>query len=167
MADNAQELFEHELKDVYDAEHKIVKALAKMSKEVEDEKLAQGFEQHRQQTEGQIERLEQVFELIDTRPQREPCAGIDGLIREYTKFVREEKPEGPVLNVFAASAAKKVEHYEIASYKGLIELAQQLDETDAVELLQLNLREEEQTLTKLERVGKQLGQQLATASEEA
>ncbi|MFN2431571.1 MAG: ferritin-like domain-containing protein [Gemmatimonadota bacterium] len=166
MAENAQELFEHELKDIYDAEHKLVKALAKMAKDVEDEKLSQGFEQHRQVTEGQIERLEQVFELLDTRAERQPCAGIDGLIREYTKFVREEKPEGPVLDVFATGAAKKVEHYEIVAYKGLIELAEQLDLSEAAELLQQSLREEEQTAQKLERIGKQLGQQLATASAE-
>ena len=165
MADNAQELFEHELKDIYDAEHKLVKALAKMAKDVEDEKLSQAFEEHRDVTQGQVERLEEVFELLDVRAQRQPCAGIDGLIREYTKFVREEKPEGPVLDVFATGAAKKVEHYEIQAYKGLIELAQQLELPDAVELLQQSLREEEQTAQKLERMSKQLGRQLAEVSE--
>lgn len=132
-----------------------------MAKEVEDEKLSRGLDQHRQTTEGQIERLEQIFEILDLEPKRHPCAGIDGLIREYSKFIREEKPEGPLLDVFAASAAKKVEHYEIVAYKGMIELAKQLEMREAVNLLQQTLREEEQTAQRLERVSKQLGQQLA------
>jgi ferritin-like metal-binding protein YciE len=166
MAETAQELFEHELKDIYDAEHKLVKALTRMAKDVEDEKLSQGFEQHREATERQAQRLEQVFELLDSKPQRQPCAGIDGLIKEYSKFMREQKPEGPVADVFAATAAQKVEHYEIVTYKSLIDLAGQLDLSQAVELLQQNLHEEQETARKLERMGKQLGQQLALASTE-
>jgi ferritin-like metal-binding protein YciE len=160
MADTAHELFEHELKDIYDAEHKLVKALERMAKKTENEKLAQGFEQHRQVTEGQVERLKQVFDLIEKRPQRQPCAGIDGLIREYTKFVREEKPEAPVHDLFAAGAAEKVEHYEIVAYKSLIELANQLEMEDAAELLNETLREEEETAKKLERMSRQLGREL-------
>ena len=160
MADTAHELFEHELKDIYDAEHKLVKALERMAKKTENEKLAQGFEQHRQVTEGQVERLKQVFDLIEKRPQRQPCAGIDGLIREYTKFVREEKPEAAVHDLFAAGAAEKVEHYEIVAYKGLIELANQLEMEDAAELLNVTLREEEETARKLERMSRQLGREL-------
>lgn len=166
MADNAEELFEHELKDIYDAEQKLVKALAKMAKQVEDEKLAAGFEEHRQATEGQIERLDQVFEIIGKRPARQPCAGIDGLIKEYTKFVREERPDPAVLNVFATGAAKKVEHYEIVAYKGLIELAQQLGHDDAVTLLEETLREEEETARRLEQISKKLGRELELVSQE-
>jgi ferritin-like metal-binding protein YciE len=166
MADNAQELFEHGLKDIYDAEHKLVRALAKMAKDVEDEKLSQGFEQHRKVTEGQVDRLEKVFELMDRRPSRQPCPGIDGLIKEYSKFVREEKPEPAVLNVFATEAAKKVEYYEIVSYRGLIELANQLGEGEAARLLQETLREEEQTAQQLERMSKQLGRELAAVTTE-
>ena len=160
MADTAHELFEHELKDIYDAEHKLVKALERMAKKTENEKLAQGFEQHRQVTEGQVERHKQVFDLIEKRPQRQPCAGIDGLIREYTKFVREEKPEAAVHDLFAAGAAEKVEHYEIVAYKVLIELANQLEMEDAAELLNETLREEEETARKLERMSRQLGREL-------
>ena len=161
MAETANDLFEHELKDIYDAEHKLVKALERMAKKTENEKLAKGFEQHRQVTEGQVERLERVFDLIDKRPRRQPCAGIDGLIREYTKFVREEKPDAPVHDLFAAGAAEKVEHYEIVAYKGLIDLANQLEMGEAAELLTETLREEEETAKKLERMSQQLGRELA------
>lgn len=163
MAQNARELFEHELKDMYDAEHKLVKALDNMAEDVQNEELSQGFKQHRQATEKQIQRLDQVFDICDIKPERQPCAGIDGLIKEYTKFVSDEKPEGPVLDVFATGAAKKVEHYEIVAYQGLIELAKQLDVQEAVRLLEQSLQEEEETAKKLEQIGQSLGKELATA----
>jgi ferritin-like metal-binding protein YciE len=166
MADNAQELFEHELKDIYDAEHKLVKALAKMSKDVENEDLSQGFEEHRKATEGHIKRLEKVFKLVEAAPRRQPCAGIDGLIKEYTKFVREEKPEAPVLDAFAAGAARKVEHYEMMAYEGLIELARQLGQEEAVELLGATLQEEEETDRKLQALSSELEEALVEASAE-
>ncbi len=166
MADNAQELFEHELKDIYDAEHKLVRALAKMSKDVENEDLSQGFEEHCKATQGHIERLERVFAIVEVAPRRQPCAGIDGLIKEYTKFVREEKPEGPVLDAFAAGAARKVEHYEMMAYEGLIDLARRLDLEEAVELLRETLQEEEETDQKLRALSSELEEALAEASAE-
>jgi ferritin-like metal-binding protein YciE len=164
MVENAQELLEHELKDIYDAEHKLVKALTKMAKDAADEKLSKGFLEHRQVTEGQIERLDGVFEILGKKPRRQPCPGIDGLIKEYSKFVREEAPDGPVLNAFATGAALKVEHYEIVAYKTLIGLAEQLNLPEAVSLLEQNLGEEEETAQKLERLSKKFGSALATAS---
>ena len=92
------------------------------------------------------------------KPQRHPCAGIDGLIEEYSTFVRDERPEASVLDVFASEAALKVEHYEIVAYKGLIELGRQLRLGDEVNLLRESLKEEEQTAQSLERLSKSLGQ---------
>jgi ferritin-like metal-binding protein YciE len=158
------ELLEHELKDMYDAETRLLDALDTMAGKVSDGQLEQGLEKHRGQTQGQIDRLERVFEAVGSNPQREECHGIVGLIEEFDTFVNEEDPSDDVLNVFATSAALKVEHYEIASYKSLIKLAHQAGMTEAVSLLEQNLNEELETARKLETMGIQLGRQLATAS---
>lgn len=150
MPKTAKELFEHELRDIYDAENKLVTALESMAKKCTDKKLVHGFTEHRKVTEGQIARLEQVFELVDRKPRREACKAINGLIEEFNSFVQDENPEPDVLNVVAATGASKVEHYEIGAYTSLIVLAKRLGLTDAVSLLQETLQEEEQTLAELE-----------------
>ena len=158
--DTARELFEHELRDVYDAEQKLVNALEKMSNDASEEQLASAFREHREVTRRQAERLERVFELIDRAPRREPCAGINGLIEEYRKF-NEEDPSPEVRDLFAAGAALKVEHYEIVSYKSLIKLATQLGLTEAVELFTESLREEEETAREAEQMTEILGKKLS------
>ncbi len=160
----AQELLEHGLKDMYDAEKRLVDALDTMASEVSDRQLAQGFEMHRKQTRGQIDRLEKVFKAVGSKPEREECHGIVGLVEEFETFVKEENPSDDVLNVFASSAALKVEHYEIASYKSLIKLAHQAGMTEVVALLEQNLNEELENARKLETMGIQLGRELATKS---
>jgi ferritin-like metal-binding protein YciE len=160
--DSGKDLLEHELKDMYDAENRLLDALDTMAGKVTDGQLAQGFKMHREQTQGQIERLEEVFAAIDSTPDREECHGIVGLIEEFDSFVKEEDPSEDVLNVFASSAALKVEHYEIASYKSLIKLAHQAGMSDAVSLLEQNLNEELANARKLETMGIQLGEQLAS-----
>jgi ferritin-like metal-binding protein YciE len=158
--ESGKDLFLHELKDIYDAENKLVNALETMSNKVENEQLAQSFEEHRKVTEGQVKRLEKVFELIDRAPAREKCDGINGLISEFSSFVKEEDPDPKVLNVFATGAAMKVEHYEIVSYKSLIKLADQLGLTEAAELFEASLREEMETAQELETMADKLGQEL-------
>jgi ferritin-like metal-binding protein YciE len=158
--DTAKDLFEHELRDVYDAEHKQVKALESMAGKVTNEELVKGFKQHQQETEGQIQRLEKVFELVDRAPRREACEGINGLISEFTGFVKDESPAEPVLNVFAAASAIKAEYYEINSYKSLIKLADLIGINGASELLEQNLREEIQTAELLETMSDKLGQEV-------
>ncbi len=160
MADTARELFEHELRDIYDAEHKLVRALESMAKKVTDDKLALGFQNHREETQEQIARLEQVFEIVGRSARRESCPGINGLIEEFTKFSNEENPSPEVLNVFATGAALKTEHYEICAYEGLIKLAKGLGLDDAVALLQENLQEEQATAQELEQLSVVLGDQL-------
>lgn len=151
------ELFQHELKDIYDAEHKLSRELGNMAKKAHDEQLAEGFIEHQQQTEGQIKRLEEVFGVLDKKPSREVCHGINGLLEEYKSFVKEEDPSPELLDVFSTGAALKVEHYEISSYNSLIKLAQQAGLTDAISLLQENLSEEQETAEKLETLSEQLG----------
>jgi ferritin-like metal-binding protein YciE len=150
MADTLDELFEHELRDLYDAEHKLVRALESMSKKTPDDMLAQGFRQHRDITKEQIKRLERVFEVLGKKPRREPCKGINGLVDEFTKFVKEEEPSDEVLNTFALGAGLKVEHYEIVAYESLLRIAGSIGLDDAIEPLQRNLIEERNTANELE-----------------
>ena len=160
MVDSGRELFEHELRDMYDAEMKLVNALETMSNKVANEELSRAFDEHREVTRAQAERLEQVFKLIDRAPRREPCKGINGLIEEFSSFV-EEDPSEQVLNVFATGAAQKVEHYEIVAYKSLIKLADTLGLSEAAELFEQNLREEQETAQQLETMSEKLGQELS------
>jgi ferritin-like metal-binding protein YciE len=145
--DNARELFEHELRDMYDAEEKLVRATETMAKKVTDETLSKAFQEHHEVTKGQVKRLEAVFKGIGREPRREKCPGINGLIEEFSEFVKED-PAAEVLDFFAIGAASKVEHYEIEAYKSLIALANQLG-VDATPLQQ-NLQEEQETAQKLE-----------------
>jgi len=161
VADTGRELFEHELRDIYDAEHKLINALEKMANDASDDQLTQAFTEHRQVTQQQVGRLEKVFELIDRAPRREPCAGINGLIEEYREFNKEENPSDEVRDVFATGAASKVEAYEICSYKSLIKLATQLGLNEAVTLFQESLREEEETLREVEQMSEILGKKLS------
>ena len=158
--ESGKDLFIHELKDIYDAENKLVNALEDMAKKVENPQLKQSFEEHREVTQQQVDRLEKVFPMVDRKPSREACKGINGLIEEFKEFVKEEEPSGEVLNVFATGAALKVEHYEIVSYRSLIKLADQLGLADAAAIFQQNLSEEEETATELETMSEKLGQEL-------
>jgi ferritin-like metal-binding protein YciE len=141
MVDTGHELFEHELRDIYDAEHKLVRALGAMAKKLSDQALIEGLEEHREVTQGQIKRLEEVFRLLDKKPRREPCRGINGLIDEFTKFAKEE-PSEEILNAFAVGAGLKVEQYEIVAYESLLRLAGRLGLTETIDLLAENLSEE-------------------------
>ncbi|HYG76161.1 MAG TPA: DUF892 family protein [Planctomycetota bacterium] len=163
--ESAHEMFIHELGDVRDAEMKLVSQLQKMAKKVSDETLRQLFEQHREETEGQIERLEQIYEELEEKPKRQPCKGMSGLIDEFQTFVKEEKPEDELLDVYACSAAIKVEHYEISSYESLISMAHKLGLEEAAKLLEQTLEEEKNTLQKLQEAGQELLAQLPVEEE--
>lgn len=148
--DTARELFEHELRDIYDAEEKLVRATETMANKATDEQLATSFKEHSEVTKGQVKRLESVFQSIGREPRREKCDGINGLIEEFSGFVKDENPSPEVLDFFAIGAATKVEHYEINAYKSLIALAGTIG-IDAGPLEQ-NLAEEVETANKLERM---------------
>ena len=142
------DLFLHELKDVYDAEHQLLKALPRMAKAATSTELQQAFEDHLAQTEQHVERLESVFESCGEEPERETCVGMKGLIAEGEKLLKAN-PEPDVLDAGLISAAQRVEHYEIAAYGTLIAWAGTAGIDGAAELLQTTLDEEKMADQKL------------------
>src|SRR5215204_1905821 len=138
------ELFHDTLKDIYYAEKKILVALPKMAKAAQNEDLSAAFDKHKTETEGQVSRLEQVFELIDEKPQGKKCAAIEGILEEGQEIMKEYKGS-PALDAGLVSAAQAVEHYEIARYGTLRTWAEELGLDDAAKLLQETLDEEEAT----------------------
>lgn len=146
-----EELFEHELKDMYSAENSLLDALEQMAGESADREIKKAFQQHRKETQGQIKRLEKVFKSLGQKPEAETCPGIEGLIKEKKLFMRE-KPSEELLEFYNIGAAQKAERYEITAYETLIEMADKLGMSDAVDLLEQNLQEEEATLNKLKAI---------------
>lgn len=145
--ESLQDMFLHELKDIYDAEKRLLRALPKMAKKATSEELQAAFEEHRSQTEGQIERLERIFESLDKPARGKKCMGMEGLIKEGDEMAKEDP--GPALDAGLIASAQKVEHYEIASYGTLATWAKLLGMEDAVELLEETLAEEKETDEKL------------------
>ena len=146
-----EDLFLETLKDMYYAERQIVKALPKMAKAAESDELRTAFETHLEETHGQIERLQKVFEILGKRAQGKTCESIQGLIEEGEEII-EEFSESPALDAGLISAGNAVEHYEIARYGTLKTWATQLKMPEAAKLLEANLQEErkaDELLTKL------------------
>ena len=141
-------LFYDTLKDIYYAERQILKALPKMRRGAENENLKKAFDDHKTQTEGHVERLQQVFELIGKRPQGKTCPAIDGIIEEGEEVMSEYKGT-PALDAGLIAAAQAVEHYEITRYGTLKRWAEVLGMDDAVKLLDATLQEESDTDEKL------------------
>jgi ferritin-like metal-binding protein YciE len=144
-------LFLDTLKDIYYAEKQIYKSLPKMAKSANSDELRAAFEKHHDETEGQIERLEQVFELLGKPARGKKCDAIEGILDEGTEIMDEYEGE-PALDAGLLAAAQAVEHYEISRYGTLKTWAAKLGMTDAVKLLDQTLAEEKKTddaLTKL------------------
>ena len=140
-----QELFIDCLKDVYYAEKAILKALPKMKKSATAEQLVVAFEQHAIETQGQVARLEQVFASIEEKASSKKCEAIEGLIKEAEGIIEDTDKGTSTRDVGLILAAQKVEHYEIASYGGLRQLAITLGYNEAADLLQQTLDEEKKT----------------------
>ena len=138
------DLFLHNLKDIYYAEKQIYKTLPKMAKAAESDELKDAFEAHREETAGQIERIEEVFKILEKRAQGVVCEAIQGIIEEG-KETMEDFGDSPVIDVALTGAGRAVEHYEIARYNVLCSLAKQLGMKDAAKLLDQNLQEEMKT----------------------
>ncbi|MDB5075444.1 MAG: hypothetical protein JWO42_1623 [Chloroflexi bacterium] len=147
------ELFEHELQDIYYAEHKLVTALQEMAGESSDPAIKKAFLGHMTQTEEHIKRLDQVFAGLGMKPKAEKCLGIEGLLNEKKAFAKE-KPSPEVLDVFNLGAGAKSERYEISAYEALIGMATELGKTDARKLLNENLQEEEHALSTVKTLSK-------------
>ena len=151
-----QELFEHELKDIYYAERVIAQMLPTLSREATSSQLSRAFDQHLKETRGQIDNLEQVFSEIGKRAQGEQCPGIEGIKREHDVFMQEEAPASQIKDMFLTGAAARTEHYEIAAYTGLVAKARALGETEAAKLLNENLKQEKEALKKVQTIEKDL-----------
>jgi ferritin-like metal-binding protein YciE len=139
-----ENLFEDTLKDIYYAENKILKALPKMAKAAQSGELKAAFDRHLEETEGQVSRLEKVFELIDVAPKGKKCEAIEGIIEEGAEIMKEFKGTA-ALDAGLVSAAQSVEHYEIARYGTLKRWAEQLGLGEAAVLLEETLEEEKNT----------------------
>ena len=145
MADKTLEnLFHDTLRDIYYAERKILKSLPKMKRAAQSETLKAAFEKHEGQTEGQIERLEKVFEIIGKSPRGKTCDAINGILDEGDEIAEEYK-DSPALDAGLLAAAQAVEHYEITRYGTLKRWANVLGLDEAVKLLDETLEEESQT----------------------
>ncbi|MDB5649309.1 MAG: yciF [Hyphomicrobiales bacterium] len=138
------DLFMHTLKDIYYAEKLIYRSLPKMAKQAASSELKQAFEKHREETEGQIERLEQIFEQCNVAARGVRCEAMDGIIAE-AKDIMDEVEDDEVRDAGMLAAAQTVEHYEISRYGTMIAWANQLGMKDAARLLQQTLDEEKKT----------------------
>jgi ferritin-like metal-binding protein YciE len=146
-----EDLFVEELRDIYYAEKQITKALPKMAKAAGNPQLKQAFELHLEQTRGQIERLDQVFETLDLPKRGKKCEAMEGLLEE-ARSTMDEIDDATVLDVGMIINAQKVEHYEIAGYGSLVALAKQLGHGEVATLLEETLNEEKETDQKLSQV---------------
>ena len=155
MPENSlQQLYVEQLKDLYNAETQLVKALPKMAKAAKSEALREGFEQHLEQTRGHVQRLEQIFEAMEESPKGRKCAGMQGLVKEGEEVV-DENSDSEALDAGLIAAAQRVEHYEIAGYGSVRTFAELLGEAEAVDLLQQTLNEEKETDEKLTEIAKE------------
>jgi ferritin-like metal-binding protein YciE len=139
-----QKLYTDELRDLYNAENQLLKALPKMAKAASSEDLKEAFEKHLEQTKGHVERLEQVFEELGEKPKGKTCRAMKGLIEEGSEILEEDGEES-VLDAGIIVAAQKVEHYEIAGYGSVRTFAHLLGKDKSAELLQTTLDEESET----------------------
>ena len=149
-----EDLFLDTLKDIYYAEKRILKALPKMAKRAESPKLKKGFEKHLAQTEGQVERLEQVFDIFGQPARGKKCEAIEGIIAEGETIMKEFKGT-PALDAGLISSAQAVEHYEITRYGTLRRWAEMLGRRNAATLLERTLKEESQTDALLSQIAEQ------------
>ena len=146
--DSLEKLFIEELKDVYNAEKQILRALPRMARTADSPDLRQAFTKHLKETEGQVTRLERIFKELGQPARGKKCKGMEGLLEEG-KEVLEEEGEAAVIDAALISAAQRVEHYEIAAYGCLRTYAQLLGHSEAEQLLQQTLEEEEAADKKL------------------
>lgn len=143
-----KDLYEEELKDLYDAENQILEALPKMSKAAHSPELKRAFQEHLEQTKGQVERLDTIFQQMGSKPGGKKCKGMAGLLAEGEHLMKE-KADPDVLDAGLIAGAQKVEHYEIAGYGTVRTYARLLGEQEAARLLQQTLDEEGATDKKL------------------
>ena len=146
--ESVRQLYIDELRDLYNAETQLVKALPKMAKASSNAELRRAFEEHLRQTSEHVSRLEQIFEMLDEKPTGKKCLGMEGLVKEAAETMNEDY-EDAVMDAGIIGAAQRVEHYEIAGYGTVRTLAALIGENEHVTLLGQTLEEEKQTDQKL------------------
>lgn len=161
-----EDLFVHELSDIYSAEKQLTRALPKLARASSEPQLAKAFESHLEETNGQVERIDKIVEMLDIRLKRIKCAAMEGLVEEG-KEVIDSVEQGPLRDAGLIAAAQKVEHYEIASYGTLAALAKELGYDDAVPLILDTLKEEKSTDEKLTKLAEQRMNKQASEHREA
>jgi ferritin-like metal-binding protein YciE len=147
--ESLNDLFVEQLRDLYDAENQLIKALPKMAEGANSDELRQGFEEHLEQTKGHAQRIEQIFKQLGEKVKGKKCKGMEGLIKEGDETLEEEISDENVQDAAIIAAAQRVEHYEIAGYGTARTFANLLGEDEAASLLEQTLEEEKKTDAKL------------------
>lgn len=155
----------HELGDIYDAEHQFLEAQQQLLSQAGSDRIKTLLQEHIKQSEQQIHNLEQVYKAMGQKPERVKCAGASGIVAEGNKLLKEISGNPALIDLAIAGAQSKVEHYEIASYRGLITGAEQMGQTEVVKLLRQNLEQEEQTAQRVEQSTQELFQQALSSSQ--
>jgi ferritin-like metal-binding protein YciE len=160
-----RDLFFAKLGDMLYTEQALAETLPQLADEASDEELRKGIEKHLEQTKGHIQNVEEVFQMLGQTPQPKKCAGFEGLKAEHEEMAAEV--EEPLLDSVVAGSAAATEHYEISAYESLISKARALGESDAVGLLETNLKEDKEMLRGVESVGKRLAKETAKEMSQA
>ena len=163
LLDTPKDLLVHELEDMVSAENMIVKMLPELAKEARDPEAKAAFTEHAAETKRQIDRLKRMFELLGEKPEKSTCYATEGLKKEHAAL-HEEKPSAEVLALGGLLGAAKTEHYEIASYEGLAQLASDLGEREVAALLKETLAEEQAMAKRVAALAKTAGKQSAVVA---
>ncbi len=162
--DSLRELYIDELRDLYNAETQLVKALPKMAKASSNDQLREAFEEHLRQTSEHVSRLEQIFEQLEEKPGGKKCLGMEGLVKEGAETMKEDYSED-LKDAAIIGAAQRVEHYEMAGYGTVKALAELLGENQQVSLLEQTLEEEKQADEKLTKLAQGINPKAAQGQE--
>jgi ferritin-like metal-binding protein YciE len=163
---NLKSLFVDELRDIYNAEQQLIKALPKMAKAANSDDLRNGFEEHLEQTKDHATRIEKIFNALGEPVKGKKCKGMEGLVAEGSEVMSEDY-EGALMDAALITAARRVEHYEIAAYGSVHAFATLMGEDDAASLLEQTLQEEKETDEKLTSLSQQINQEAFQAGEES
>jgi ferritin-like metal-binding protein YciE len=156
-----RELLVEDLQDIYDAEKQLLRALPKMVKAAGNAELETAFREHLEETKGQVQRLEHVFQLMDARARSRPCRGMKGIVEESREHLAEDREPG-LADAVLCEGGRKVEHYEIAAYESARSMAQTAGIKDAVQLLSQTLREETEMDRRLAQISRQLMKEMGS-----
>jgi ferritin-like metal-binding protein YciE len=162
--DSLRQLYIDELRDLYNAETQLVKALPKLAKAASNDQLSEAFQEHLRQTSEHVSRLEQIFEQLEEKPSGKKCLGMEGLVKEGAETMKSDYTED-VRDAAIIGAAQRVEHYEMAGYGTVRALAELLGENDHVSLLEETLEEEKQADQKLTQLSDEINPKAAQGEE--